>query len=114
MIALDICEPDDIDGGLMGATPTTVTPTPVPTPKAETVAPAPTTEKPLTDGDGQASELQIKQMKEILKKLMEADPSKEEMVAEIAVKTDGFATISKKDCENIIVEANKMLKKGDK
>ena len=114
LIALDICEPDDIDGGLMGATPTTVTPAPVPTPKAETPAPAPTTEKPLTDGDGQASELQIKQMKEILKKLMEADPSKEEMVAEIAVKTDGFATISKKDCENIIVEVNKMLGKGEK
>ena len=115
MVALDIVEADYLENNINPpeVSETKVeTPTPVVVPKLET--PTPTTEKPLTDGDGQASELQVKQMKEILKKLMEADPSKEEMVAEIAVKTDGFTTISKKDCENIIVEANKMLEKGEK
>jgi hypothetical protein len=132
MVALDIVEADYLENGM---NPPEVSetkveaPTPVPTPKVKTVTPtltpkvetveltpAPTTatEKPLTDGDGQASELQIKQLKETFKKLLEADPSKEEMVAKIAVSTQGFTNISKKDCENLIMAANKTLEKGDK
>ena len=42
---------------------------------------------------GNASGLQIKQLKNVLKKLKEADPSKEEMIANIAVQTDGFSAI---------------------
>lgn len=116
MVALDIVEADYLENNINPPeVPETKveTPAPVPTPKAETVTPAPTTEKPLTDGDGQASELQIKQLKETFKKLLEADPSKEAMVAEIAVRTQGFTNISKKDCENLIMAANKTLEKGE-
>lgn len=116
MVALDIVEADYLENNINPPeVPETKVeaPAPVPTPKAETVAPAPTTEKPLTDGDGQASELQIKQLKETFKKLLEADPSKEAMVAEIAVNTQGFTNISKKDCENLIMATNKTLEKGE-
>ena len=104
MIALDICEPDSIDAGL----------------PSETNAPTPaqpvknTVETPLTDSSGQASELQIKQLKELLKKLRESDPSKEEWIAQIAVDTQGFKVISKADCEKLIMELNNALEGGEK
>ena len=113
MMALDICEPDEIDGGLKGNA--TTTPSANATPESPS-APAPTpttvtpTEKPLTNADGNASEIQIKQLKEVLKKLKEADPSKEELIAKIAIETQGFAVISKADCESLIVRVGEMLK----
>lgn len=104
MLALDICEPDEIDAGTKGSTP----------PVAPTVTPAPVniapTEKPLTNADGNASEIQIKQLKEVLKKLKDADPSKEEMITKIAVETSGFTKISKADCETLTVKIGEMLK----
>jgi hypothetical protein len=116
MIALDICEPDEIDSGLKG-TPTpapAVVPTPVTTPEVKPTTPAPITlapaEKPLTNADGNASDIQIKQLKEVLKKLKDADPSKEEMIAKIAIETKGFTVISKADCEALTVRIGEMLK----
>jgi hypothetical protein len=105
MIALDICEPDSIDP-ISGNTAPTPAPQPV-TPKIEPAA------APLTDGNGNASELQIKQLKEVLKKLREVDPSKEEMIAEIAVYTKGFTVISKVECEKVIAKVNAMLTGGE-
>ncbi len=99
MLALDICEPDEIDAGIKGTTPV-VTPVTVPTPA----------EKPLTNADGNASDIQIKQLKEVLKKLKDADPSKEEMITKIAVETSGFTKISKADCETLTVKIGEMLK----
>ena len=105
MIALDICEPDEIDGGLKGNTPA---PTVAPTSTAAPVA-APT-EKPLTNADGNASDIQIKQLKEVLKKLKDSDPTKEEMITKIAIETKGFTVISKADCEALTVKIGEMLK----
>lgn len=130
MIALDICEPDEIDngmkmdvptipplaiGGIPTVTPTIATPSPVAAPvtKPTTPAPinlAPTTDKPLTNADGNASEIQIKQLKEVLKNLKAADPSKEELIAKIAVETKSFTVISKADCEALTVKVGEMLK----
>ena len=106
MIALDICEPDEIDSGLKGGIPT---PTPTPTPTVTPTTPAPT-EKPLTNADGNASEIQIKQLKDVLTKLRVADPSKEDMIVKIAVETKGFTEISKADCEALTVKIGEMLK----
>jgi hypothetical protein len=109
MIALDICEPDEIDAGLKN----TPTPTPMATPINPAPAPinlAPATDKPLTNADGNASEIQIKQLKEVLKKLKDADSSKEEMIAKIALETKGFTIISKADCEALTVKIGEMLK----
>ena len=99
MIALDICEPDTIE-------PTTekdTTPTPAPTPAAP-VTPEKRQEvtKTLTDPDGNATELQIKGLKSALVKLREADPSKEDFITNIALETNGFTTISKTDCEELV------------
>lgn len=106
MIALDICEPDSIDPISGNTAPT---PSPVAPKKEE-----PATTQPLTDGNSNASDLQIKQLKELLKKLRELDPSKEEMIAEIAVNTNGFKVISKVDCENLVKNINAMLNGGSK
>ena len=115
MIALDICEPDEIDAGLKGKT-APAAPAPVVTPAVvdKPSAPAPIalapSEKPLTNADGNASEIQIKQLKEVLSKLKNSDPSKEEMIMKIAVETKGFTVISKADCEALTVKVGEMLK----
>jgi hypothetical protein len=49
-------------------------------------------------------------LKEVLKNLKAADPSKEELIAKIAVETKGFTVISKADCEALTVEVGEMLK----
>ena len=123
MIALDICEPDEIDAGLKNKpTPSPapiVAPTPTVTPTVSSVTDKPTTptpinlapaEKPLTNADGNASEIQIKQLKEVLAKLKNSDPTKEEMIMKIAIETKGFTVISKADCEALTVKIGEMLK----
>ena len=104
MIALDIVESDSIE-------PTTGdNPPPAPKPTAP-VTPEKRQEvtKTLTDPAGNATELQIKGLKAALAKLMEADPTKEDMVTKIALQTDGFTKISKVDCEELIKSVTAML-----
>ena len=102
MVALDVVEADYLDNNLLppeAATPVT------PAPKTVT-----TDDKTsLTDGNGQASELQIKQLKESLKKLRESDPTKEDWITQIALTTQGFKTISKVECETWIKEVNEAI-----
>ena len=105
MMALDICEPDAID-------PVGENPTPKPTPKPTApVTPEQRQEvaKNLTAPEGNATELQIKGLKAALTKLREADPSKEDMIAQLAMQTNGFTNISKSDCEDIIKRVTAML-----
>ena len=116
MIALDICEPDEIDS--IGATPPKTAPVASPTPVVTTTPTAPTTvtteeNKPLTSGSGNASATQVRQLKDLLIKLKEKDPNKEEMIAQIAVQTQGFAVISKADCEALVIKIGEMLKEGE-
>lgn len=121
MIALDICEPDGIDAGTITTpkvtqptTPQVVQPvTPVATPKPTPIQVAPT-EKPLTNADGNASDIQINQLKVVLKQLKDKDPSKEELITKIAIETQGFKVISKADCEALTVKIGEMLKEGGK
>ncbi len=119
MIVLDICEPDEIDAGTKGNSTLTpavssVTPVTPVTPMVKPTAPAPINlapaEKPLTNADGNASDIQIKQLKEVLSKLKNSDPSKEEMIMKIAIETKGFTVISKADCEALTVKIGEMLK----
>ena len=99
MVALDIVEADYLDGNL---TPPEVTP---PTPKA----PSTSETKPLTDASGQASDLQIKQFKELLKKLRTEHPETEEWISKVAIETQGFTVVSKAECEKFTKEINKLL-----
>ena len=109
MIALDICESDSFDANVgKPVTPPQTAPTPPATPeqrqevKAELTAPA-----------DNATALQIKGLKTVLKKLKDADPSKEELIAQIAVQTEGFTVISKADCEALITRITAMLEGGN-
>lgn len=112
MIALDICESDSIDANLgKGETASA--------PAAEKKAPATPEQRQevkenLTAPADNASALQIKGLKAVLKKLKDADPSKEEMIANIAVQTKGFTEISKSDCETLIQKITAMLEGGAK
>ena len=117
MIALDICEPDNIEPTL-GTAPVVSTPTvTVPAPASvvpTAIVPKPsipvvTQDKPLTDSNGNASETQIRQLKDLLIKLKEKDPSKEEHIANIAIQTQGFTAISKADCEALVISIGRML-----
>ena len=109
MIALDICESDSFDANVgKPVTPPQTAPTPPATPEqrqeviAELTAPA-----------DNATALQIKGLKAVLKKLKDADPSKEEMIAQIAVQTEGFTVINKADCEALITRITAMLEGGN-
>ena len=97
MIALDIVESDEIEAR------TGDNPPPAPKPAAP-VTPEKRQEvtKTLTAPDGNATELQIKALKSVLVKLREADPSKEDFITNLAMETNGFTTISKADCEELV------------
>nr|DAJ22233.1 MAG TPA: DNA polymerase [Siphoviridae sp. ctYuc6] len=106
MIALDICESDSVDAGI-GAKPAAPKP-------AEKKAPATQEQRQevkenLTTPGDNASDLQIKGLKAALKRLKDADSSKEEMIAKIALQTQGFTVISKSDCEALIQRITAML-----
>ena len=118
MIALDICEPDNIEPTISN-TPSTIPSTipstesaaPSTTPVAKPAIPVVTSsDKPLTSGNSNASETQIRQLKDLLIKLKDKDPSKEEMIHQIAVQTQGFTVISKADCETLVIKIGEMLK----
>lgn len=104
MIALDICESDGIDANAG-----------VPAPKAPPATPEQRQEvkQELTAPADNATALQIKGLKAVLKKLKDADPFKEEMIAQIAVQTNGFTVISKADCETLIQRITAMLEGGN-
>ena len=109
MIALDICESDGIDANAGVPAPAD------PAPKAPPATPEQRQEvkQELTAPADNATALQIKGLKAVLKKLKDADPSKEEMIAQIAVQTNGFTVISKADCETLIQRITAMLEGGN-
>ena len=109
MIALDICEPDNIEPTLGTAPTVPPAPTVAPPVVPVTTPPVIKQDKPLTDSNGNASETQIRQLKDLLIKLKEKDPSKEEHIANIAIQTQGFTAISKADCEALVISIGAML-----
>lgn len=109
MIALDICESDSFDANVgKPVTAPQSAPTPPTTPEQRQEV-----KQELTAPKDNATALQIKGLKNVLKKLKDADPSKEEMIAQIAVQTNGFTVISKADCEALIQRITAMLEGGN-
>lgn len=109
MIALDICESDNFDANVGK---------PVDVPQSTPTSPATPEQRAevkqeLTAPEDNATALQIKGLKNVLKKLKDADPSKEEMIAQIAVQTQSFTVISKSDCETLITRITAMLEGGN-
>lgn len=116
-IAMDICVNDEIEPTIDHNTNNpNATAAPV-SPPVEKKAPATPEQRQevkqeLTAPADNATTLQIKGLKAVLKKLKDADPSKEEMIAQIAVQTNGFTVISKADCEALIQRITAMLEGG--
>ena len=109
MIALDICESDSFDANVgKPVAPPQTAPTPPATPGQRQEV-----KQELTAPEDTATALQIKGLKAVLKKLKDADPSKEELIAQIAVQTEGFTVISKSDCEALITRITGMLEGGN-
>lgn len=106
MMALDICESDSIDANIGNGEDA-----PAPVEKKAPATPEQRQEvkKELTVPADNATPLQIKGLKAVLKKLKAADPSKEELIAKIAVQTEAFTKISKSDCETLIQKITAML-----
>lgn len=110
MIALDICEADEIDGNLgKESAPKTVAAKPVQKKIPVTPQQREQVKEHLTDPAEKASDLQIKGLKSVLKKLRETDPSKEDFILKLGVQTKSFTDISKADCEAVIKRVNEML-----
>lgn len=106
MIALDIVEQDQMEFNTDLEKPAISE-----TPEVKK-APATTKERAeikeeLTSGS--ATDLQIKQLKKSLKKLIEKFPDKEEIVSKIAIETNNFTEMSKEDCEATIQGIAQML-----
>ena len=113
LIAMDICVNDEIepviDNNTNAQNTTVASEKKVPaTPKQRKEV-----KENLTAPDENASDLQIKGLKTVLKKLKETDPSKEEVIAQIAVATSGFTQISKADCEKLVRQISQMLEETE-
>lgn len=112
MMVLDVCESDSIDANIGKGESPSSTPSAEPRKAPATPEQRQEVKKDLTAKEGNATTLQIKGLKTVLKKLKDADPSREEMIAKIAVQTEGFTVISKTDCETLINKISEMLEGG--
>ena len=109
MIALDICENDEIDANIGSQI------IAIEQPKQNT-AKTPTTPEDrknvkiaLTNTEANATDLQIEALKTVLKKLREANPTQETFIQQLALNTQGFTVLSKTECENYINRITDML-----
>lgn len=111
MIVLDLVEADGFDGTSSGNSDGEENPAPTPAPKKKpaTIEQREEIKKSLTNSDGEADDLQKTALKAALKKLKEIDPSKEEFIQTIAIKTEGFTKVKKAACEQLILTVNEMI-----
>ncbi len=108
LIAMDICVNDEIEPTIDKSTNNQHLATSAPKLPA-TPEQRKDVKETLTAPNENASALQIKGLKNVLKKLREKDPSKEEMIMNIGVQTHGFTVVSKADCETLIQKITAML-----
>lgn len=108
LIVMDICVNDEIEPSIdRNANDQSATASAPATPEQRQEV-----KQELTAPADNASTLQLNGLKNVLKKLKDADPSKEELIANIAIQTQGFTVISKADCETLIQKITAMLEGG--
>lgn len=115
MAALDIVESDAMDAGMGQTENPDGTPAPA-VPAKKPAPPATPTQREevkqtLTAPDGQADALQIRRLKDALKKLREATGS-DDYASRVAVATQGFTVMTKRECEQWLVEISELLVKA--
>ena len=111
MQVLDIVAQDEIDGGSFTepSKPKKTSKKPVSEEKRAEI------KKEITDSEGAAEEIQIEQLKKALKTLNdESDGEYEEFITEIAVKTENFTNLSKKNCEELIIQIATLIEENKK
>ncbi len=113
LIAMDICVNDEIEPSIDKSTNNQSNSTPAPKAPPATPEQRQEVKEELTAPADNATPLQIKGLKAVLKKLKDADSSKEELIAQIAVQTEGFTKITKSDCETLITRITAMLEGGN-
>lgn len=107
-LILDVVEADKFDAESGKDTPaTTQTKTkaekPVSTEKREEI------KQELTSPEANADDLQITALKAALKRLREIDPTMDDFVQQVALKTDGFTKITKSACEQLVLSVGEMI-----
>lgn len=95
LISMDICVNDEIEPTISNNDTAKSKAPATPAQRAEV-------KEELTSPNDNATPLQIRGLKKVLKDLRDKDTSKEEMIAKIAIETKGFTEISKSDCEKLI------------
>lgn len=106
LISMDICVNDEIEP-IISNNDTAKSKAPAtPAQRAEV-------KEELTSPNDNATPLQIRGLKKVLKDLKDKDSSKEEMIAKIAIETKGFTEISKSDCEKLIEKITAMLEETE-
>lgn len=108
MQMLDIVEQDVIDGSKESGTPVSTKATPA---KKTPVSEAKRAEikQEVTDSKGLAEAIQIKQLKTALAELNRIDPSQEEFIQQIVVKTENFTTLTKEKCTQLILKVGELI-----
>lgn len=113
LIAMDVCVLDDIEPNIDKDTnktePEKVKTTKPAASKPATPAQREEIKKELTSPEEPATDLQIKGLKNVLKKLRKKDSNSDEFVAKIAVDTDGFTHMTKAQCEEYMKKVNDLL-----
>ena len=107
MVALDIVEQDQIDS--LPDKPQTTSSTQASS-KPATPEQRAELKAELTNADDQASELQVKSLKNALKALKQLLPDSKDYIKELLSKTNSLKSLSKTDCENYITEIIKKMK----
>lgn len=102
LISMDICVNDEIEPTISNNDTAKSKAPATPAQRAEV-------KEELTSPNDNATPLQIRGLKKVLKDLRDKDASKEEMIAKIAIETKGFTEISKSDCEKLIEKITAML-----
>lgn len=69
--------------------------------------------KELTDANGQATDLQVQTLKAIMMRWVNTCPSDKEKATELLVKTNGFATCTKKEADELIDMINGKIAEGE-
>lgn len=107
-LVLDLVEVDQIDSARQ----------PLPPQKPVITVPkvgAPTAEKreeikeTLTATDAPADELQIEGLREALNALLDKDPEQEEWVQSLVLQTEGFAKLTREDCDTLIGHIRELI-----
>lgn len=116
MMALDITEPDEVDANLGSDDQKSGEDLSAPAPVKQEKSKAPATmaerkaaRKNMTATNGPADELQITALKNACKKLMELDETQEDFVQRIAMETNGFTSITRSYCEQLVNNISEMI-----